>query len=979
MIPAKPEARMKKSSALVMALLSVSLWISGAHSPVKEASRLHVRLDEDSTVSLTIQLRDDGLRLDWRRSLGVPYWAVLRSSSVSMAPAETLAVTSDTFWVDSPAVFPATRAFFQVLPLPWQPPSDTARIIEDFESGSLTLQSIAGEDNEPANWAVISSDSYNGSGHCLRLYGNTWKKEPIDPVSVESNTVWQVAMKLVRKGEIQAIGVADSVNWMRYIIWGSECPQAQVWLTTYQGWFGQDTWIPLYLPIGEDWQGRFGYLPRIRELHFVNDNDNTSPRGEVRFDEIRDVTGVLPYPPVADFRWTIISGAPPESVRVQFNSLSYDLDSPLLTQRWDFGDGLLSMLAHPQHDYLAHGRYTVTLTVTDDSNNVAWRSAAVTDSPVTQTRELWMAFSGDIMIGRGYENPGGIISTYGVDTIFSPTRSLIAPLDLASCNLECPLTTATTAHPTKGIVLKTHPENVAGITDAGFDFAALANNHIFDYLEAGLYQTLSVLDSAGVAHTGAGANDLLARRTCFLSRNGLSLAMLAFSDRTGSYNNVQPFLDAARSRPGFAMWNRSAIEATIPEASALADFVVLNVHSGSEYQYQPQLLAGLDVETLDEDLLLSVVPDTSERLVRKYAIDNGADLVITHHPHIIQGFEVYHGKLIAHSLGNFVFDLTMAETLPSLIVQVHFSTENGIDTAVVHPVYLDHWIPRPALGGLGRAILNYESEMSRRLDTWLVRSPDSGSARIVWDTTAAVRTGAEWTDTLQLTSSGGWWISQPWKMREDGYPVRVEVTGLSGAEVRVGRDLLWFGGMEDEGARPWNLNSSDEGYVTDVSHLGERSIRLRRATGAGDNVVTQLELRKPLDRTLAHSMVGWIQTQNATDAAIQAQFYSQRSGGSLLGQVDAGGTLDGDQPWTYMSSDLTIPGNTAFVDVRLSLYPPSSDTGYAWFDDLALVQWGDWQSAPASVPFPSDFTFLQVRTSSSETVAIVRYRREWVQ
>jgi poly-gamma-glutamate capsule biosynthesis protein CapA/YwtB (metallophosphatase superfamily) len=976
MIPAEPEARMKKLSALVIALLIVGIWISGAHSPVKEALRSHLRLDEDSSVALTIQLRDDGLRLDWRRSLEIPYWAVLRSSSFSMTPAETLAVSMDTFWVDSPATFSATRAFFQVLPLPLQPPSDTARIIEDFEDGSLTLQSIAGEDNEPTNWAVISSDSYNGSGHCLRLYGNTWKKEPIDPVSVELNTVWQVAMKLVRKGEIQAIGVADSVNWMRYIIWGSECPQAQVWLTTYQGWFDQDTWIPLYLPIGEDWHGRFGYLPRIRELHFVNDNDNTSPRGELRFDEIRDVTGVLPYPPIADFRWTIISGAPPESVRVQFNSRSYDLDSPLLAHRWDFGDGLLSLLTHPQHEYLAHGRYTVTLTVTDDSNNVAWHSEAVMDSPVTQTRELWMAFTGDIMIGRGYE---GIIDNYGVDTIFSPTRFLIAPLDLASCNLECPLTTATTAHPTKGIVLKAHPENVAGITYAGFDFATLANNHILDYLEAGLYQTLSVLDSAGVAHTGAAANDLLARRTCFLSRHGLSLAMLAFSDRTGSYNNVQPFLDAARSRPGFAMWNRSAIEATVPQASALADFVVLNVHSGSEYQYQPQLLAGLDLESLDEDLVLSVVPDTTERLVRKYAIDNGADLVITHHPHIIQGFEVYHGKLIAHSLGNFVFDLTLAETLPSLVVHVHFSSENGIDTAVVHPVYLDHWIPRPALGGLGRAILDYESEMSRRLDTWLVRLPDSGSARIIWDTTTVTRTGGEWTDTLQLVSSGGWWISKPWKMREDGYPVRVEVIGLSGAEVRVGRDLLWFGGMEDEGARPWNLNSSDEGYVTDVSHLGVRSIRLRRTNGAPDNVVTQLELRKPLDRTLAHSLVGWTQTQNATDAAIQAQFYSQRSGGSLLGQVDAGGTLDGDQPWNYMSSDLSIPTNTAFVDVRMSLYPPSSGTGYAWFDDLALVQWGNWQSAPASVPFPSDFTFLQVRTSSSQMVAIVRYRREWLE
>jgi len=50
--------------------------------------------------------------------------------------------------------------------------------------------------------------------------------------------------------------------------------------------------------------------------------------------------------------------------------------------------------------------------------------------------------------------------------------------------------------------------------------------------------------------------------------------------------------------------------------------------------------------------------------MRHFAIDNGADLVIVHHPHIIQGVEVYEGKLIAHSLGNFVFDLSYAETFP---------------------------------------------------------------------------------------------------------------------------------------------------------------------------------------------------------------------------------------------------------------------------------------------------------------------------
>jgi poly-gamma-glutamate capsule biosynthesis protein CapA/YwtB (metallophosphatase superfamily) len=888
-----------------------------------------------------------------------------------MASPETLAVTSGLEWTDSiPSGF-SIRRFYEVISLPLNPPPDSlATVIESFE-GALVFSSIPGEDFDPTAWEQDASDTYTGSGHSLRLYGNTWKARAITPRALDSATVWELPAKLNSSADIAAFGIADSANWMRYLLWGRQSPQAQVYLPVYQGWFDSLEWIPIRLAVGADWHGRFGYYPRITELHFINDGDDPNPPGELLFDDLRDITATVARLPHADFRFVITSGPGADSLRVQYYSLAYDQDSPFLTHRWTFGDGLISTLTHPAHSYERHGRFTVTLTVQDDSGGTDWRSIAVIDSPVTPGAGLWLAFVGDVMLARGYENPGGIIETYGVEAIFDGIRPVIENVDIASANLECPLTTAPIRHPTKSIAFKGRPENVAGLVSAGFDFVTLANNHTFDYLEAGMNETMYVLDTAGIFHTGCGATDLIARRTLFLSGGGLSLAMLAFSNRTGSYNNVQPFLDAARSRPGFAMWDRSAIEATVAEAAAVSDMVILNVHSGDEYQYQPQLFDGMETALLDDDIALSVVPDTTERLVRQYAIENGADLVITHHPHIIQGLEVYNGKLIAHSLGNIVFDLNLSETLPSLILKTHLTAQGEFDQAVVLPAYIRDWIPQVAHGQLATSILNYESEMSRRLDTWLLRRSGTDSAEIVWDTTAIVLTTSQRSDTLVLNPpQDGYRISNPLRVPDSGYPVNVSVLSPAAAEVRVGRERLWFGNMEDEGAQPWDLNSGDEGYDT-LSHEGTRSIRLRRTQGTPGNVITRLKLRLPINPGLSYSAVTWLQTDNATGATVTAQVYAARTGGNPVAQTLLNVALDGSHAWQEYWADVILPGNGYYLDFRLNLDQSASGTGYARFDDLAVIEWSAWTATTATIPFPSDPTYLQVRAPSGP-VAIVQ-------
>lgn len=970
---------MKRTSlvTLLACLTALCLSASIAYSAKTERSQLR-SLDEPST-ALTINRVTDGLVLQWYPATGLNYWVVTYSRFADMSQLDTLAITSDTFYVydDSDGLHPL--GFFQVDPIDMVPPADTVIAIESFAFDPILL-SIVGEDADPNSYEIIDTDHAGPDNYSLRLYGNTWKRITIQPYQIDSSTVWGIWAKLERRGEVQAIGVADSANYLYYIIWGKEAPQSQYWNTTYEGWFEEDEWTDVLLPIGEDWEGRFGYAPRITELRFVNDNDTVSQDGEVLFDDLRDVTDAQPLKPVAAFEWSSLTDSDPDSVHIAFRSHAYDLDSPWLDHLWDFGDGQTSTLYHPEHVFVSHSRHRVTLTVSDQETRESWITHAIEDTPVTAPRDMWFAFTGDIITGRGYENDNGIIESWGIDTLFEPSYPWLQTADLTSVNLECPLTTATTGHPTKGIVFKSNPSNVSGFVNAGIDFVTLANNHVFDYMVNGMLETMYVLDTAGIVHNGAGMNDELARRVRFLSSNGLSFAMLSFSDRTGSYNNVQPFLDSGRSRPGFAMWNRAAIESTVEEAAALSDYVVINTHSGDEYTLQPVLGMDQPDDPLgDEGMILELVPDTLQRQLRQYAIDLGAELVIAHHPHIIQGFEVYNGKLIAHSLGNFIFDLTYSETMPTVVLKTHFSADQGVDKAVVHPAYINHWIPQPAQGELARNILDYESEMSRRLGTWLLRAPGADSALIVFDTTGFLRSAQLQSYTLPLTQDGIWWVSVPQKLEMDGYPISAEVITGPDFQIRYGREKLYFGNMESEGADGWLLNSGDEGYVTDIAHSGSRSIRLRRTSGTPGNVVTNIEYRIPLPATQVYSIVGWQRNENAGTTSIQAQYYAQRSGGTALGLADIGGSSNGTTDWVLRSAPLVPPNGTTFISIRMSLLAPGTGTGYSWFDDISLVQWDNWMDQPATAGFPNDYHYVQVRSATNAGTVELQYWREWIE
>jgi len=935
----------------------------------------------DSLLALTIQPENGTIRLSWYNYPQVSSWIIYRATLFSMADIQIAAVVDDTnTWLESPDYIAAhPKAFYQVAAVWEKGTPGNFLIIEDFER-PFAVESYTEQDITPEQWQVYPDGAYNPYGLCLELYGNTWKRERIDSIRISAESIWRVAAKCNVRGECQAFGIADSANELWYALWGTEIRRSGAWCTTYQGWFPLNQWIEADLPVGQDWMARFGYYPAITDLLFANDNDAST--GIVRFDDIRDVTQAVSLPPNARFQWRITGYPTPDTMQVTFCSMGCDPDGSLYRTFWSFGDGSASNALHPVHRYHAGQAFRVTLTASDSMGRTDWITQQVADTVAVAGRRMTALFTGDVMLARRYEwdNGPGIIPVNGANAIFQKMRPLIMSVDFAMCNLECPLTLSTEHHPTKLYYFKGRPEYAAALTYAGFDFCALANNHNFDYLSQGMVDTKNTLDTLGLLSTGAGENVDLACQPVFFSKNGLNVGILSFCNRDGSWDNEQPFLAAGPSKPGFAMWDRAHIERTIPAVRPSVDVLIIQVHSGEEYAVLPPALASLGFRSQDEQVQLPVLlPDTSDRALRRYAMDLGADLIINHHPHVIQGLEVYHGKLIAQSMGNFAFDQQLTETFHSMVITFDLSVDERAGDFLVHPIYIDRYIPGVARGELAGAILDYISDLSRPMNTCVVRNPGTEIAAVLLDSVGLFRTGTDYVDTLLLQDRNGFAFSAPFRMRGGGYVARVHAETADSIALRIGKNILWHGNIENEGATPWDLNSNYERYDTTTAFRGQRSIGLNRAGGGTNSVSTTYQYRSPYDRNAQHTMMGWIRGNNAREAQVQFEFYSGRTGNNLQAQQTIQNSFNGVFPWTQVWDSLAVPEYGYFYNVRVVLQAPAGgDEGRAWFDDLALIQWQNWDSQPLSPAFPNDLNYIQVRAPAGTRTAIVSYRREWI-
>lgn len=291
---------------------------------------------------------------------------------------------------------------------------------------------------------------------------------------------------------------------------------------------------------------------------------------------------------------------------------------------------------------------------------------------------------GDVMLGRTI---GDGIAREGNGYPFAFVAEHLRAANVAFMNLELPLTER--GEPAqKNFVFRAPPASAGSLTDAGIDIVSTANNHVVDYGVVGLQDTWAALDAAGVARFGTGENVTSARAPRILDVNGIKVAFLGYANTPveGTGWNLADY-QATADTPGFAWLTPEAVAEDVAAAKTQADVVVVSMHTGFEYTDPPNEL---------------------QRAAAHAAIDAGADLVLGHHPHVLQGIETYlpagqagNGGLIIYSLGNFVFDFDYLDYsfagLPSALtamLQVTL-TKDGVAGCSVVPVRIAEEDGRP--------------------------------------------------------------------------------------------------------------------------------------------------------------------------------------------------------------------------------------------------------------------------------------------
>lgn len=268
--------------------------------------------------------------------------------------------------------------------------------------------------------------------------------------------------------------------------------------------------------------------------------------------------------------------------------------------------------------------------------------------------------AGDLLLGARAEP---VIRSCGADAPFDSVRSILQSADIALANLEAPFAESGQGVPyPKQYNFRVPPEFAGGLVAAGFHVLTLANNHVLDYGPEGLRSTLHILDSLNVGRCGAGLTLEEAHRPLVLERRGMRFGFLAYS------LTYPDSFWAAPGRPGTAFPESARMRRCIRGLKDSTDFVIVSFHWGGEKLHTPK---------------------TYQRSHAHRAVDAGADLVIGHHPHVVQGIEIYRNTPIAYSLGNFIFGSYSPDASGALL-EVEFHPGGALSARIV-PIHVNNY------------------------------------------------------------------------------------------------------------------------------------------------------------------------------------------------------------------------------------------------------------------------------------------------
>lgn len=244
-----------------------------------------------------------------------------------------------------------------------------------------------------------------------------------------------------------------------------------------------------------------------------------------------------------------------------------------------------------------------------------------------------LAAVGDLMLDRAL---GYAILNGDIYFPFEEVADELKRADLTVGNLESAL--GDVGQPAaKSYTFRAPPAAADSVAAAGIDVLTLANNHAMDYGPEALIQALELLSAREIATVGAGNNEESARSPFVVELGGLTFAILGYVDVPVEVSGFDTRLwSATEESPGLAWAEPEHIAEDVSAADKIADIVVVLLHSGFEY-LQP--------------------PSPAQQHAAQTAVDAGADLVVGHHAHVLQGVEFRDNAVIAYGLGNFAFEI----------------------------------------------------------------------------------------------------------------------------------------------------------------------------------------------------------------------------------------------------------------------------------------------------------------------------------
>lgn len=349
-------------------------------------------------------------------------------------------------------------------------------------------------------------------------------------------------------------------------------------------------------------------------------------------------------------------------------------------------------------------------TVTKSTYSSQTKENSITILPTSEpsirplTESLKIVAVGDILLGRGVKSR---LEKENKDYIypFLETADLLKKGDVVFANLEEAITARTRSltdikHGGK-YVLKNEVDSIKGLEYAGFNLFSLANNHILDYYEEGLFDTQAILKEHKMAFSGAGKNIDEAKKPAIVEKNGVKIGLLSYTDMAEvTYKGNPPLMFiAGKDKSGVAkrpLKFDESIKNDIEKLRKEVDILMVSLHWGYEESFE--------------------IWDSQVEFAHNL-LDNGVDVILGHHAHQFQGIELYKGKPIFYSLGNFIFDQNDPENQEAFIMNMEFEDNVLVSLEGIPVRTINKMQVVPQKGENAKNILEREIALCKELDT----------------------------------------------------------------------------------------------------------------------------------------------------------------------------------------------------------------------------------------------------------------------